>query len=251
MDDRRHNPGRHNPALSGGDEAPLRAVVDEAAATVRDDRAQFRLALVYPVVIGLLAILGTLWTTSTNVWLIRNLEGSFQEPPITAAAGEWPRITPGQGMLMAGGIAIAVALAAWIARVGRSLGSHVGQAARCDVLAQLAGSDLVPADRDRMASELMQGIDPPLHTNGGPLVALVESEPDIDRRAATLRATAAFYRGLDDRQRRRARRLVPIVGCLIAGLAVLLYGVALFRPMTRLFESLAEVHEPIGRGGGR
>jgi hypothetical protein len=226
-------------------------VVDEAAATVREDQVRFRLTLVYPVVIVLLAILGTLWTTTTNDWLIRNLAGSFHEPPITAAAGEWPRITPGQGMLMAGGIAVAVALAAWIARLGRLVGCHAGQAARCDLLAELAGSDLVPADRDRLASELMQGIEPPLHTAGGPLIALVESEPDIDRRAATLRATAAFYRGLDDRRRRRARRLVPIVGCLIAGLAVLLYGVALFRPMTRLFESLAEVHEPIGRGGGR
>lgn len=251
MDNRRHNPGRHNPVLSGGDEALLRAVVDEAAATVREDQVRFRLTLVYPVVIVLLAILGTLWTTTTNDWLIRNLAGSFHEPPITAAAGEWPRITPGQGMLMAGGIAVAVALAAWIARLGRLVGCHAGQAARCDLLAELAGSDLVPADRDRLASELMQGIEPPLHPAGGPLIALVESEPDIDRRAATLRATAAFYRGLDDRRRRRARRLVPIVGCLIAGLAVLLYGVALFRPMTRLFESLAEVHEPIGRGGGR
>jgi hypothetical protein len=251
MEDRRHNPGPNDPALSEGDEVLLRAVVDEAAATVRDDRTRFRLALVYPVVIGLLAMLGTLWTTATNDRLISNLEGSFQEPPITAAAGEWPRCTPGQGLLMAGGIAVAVALAAWIARLGRSVGGHAGQAARCDVLAQLAGSDLVPADRDRIATELMQGIEPPLHTAGGPLVALVESEPDIDRRAATLRATAAFYRGLDDRQRRRARRLVPVVGCLIAGLAVLLYGVALFRPMTRLFGSLAEVHEPIGRGGGR
>ena len=251
MDDRRHNPGRHNPALSGGDEALLRVVVDEAVATVRDDRSRFRLMLVYPVVIGMLASGGTLWTTATNDWLIRNLEGSFHEPPITAAAGEWPRITLGQGMLIAGGIAVAAALAAWIVGLGRSVGCHAGQAARCDVLAELAGSDVVQADRDRLASELMQGIDPPRHTAGGPLIALVESEPDIDRRAATLRATAAFYRGLDDRQRRRARRLVPIIGCLIAGLAVLLYGVALFRPMTRLFESLAEVHEPIGRGGGR
>lgn len=251
MDNRRHNPESRHHSISGSDEALLRAVVDEAAATVRDDRVRFRLALVYPIVIVLLAILGTLWTTTTNDWLIRNLAGSFQEPPITAAAGEWPRITPDQGMLMAGGIGVAVALAAWIVGLGRSVGSHAGQAARCDVLAELAGKNVVPADRDRLASELMQGIDPPLHTAGGPLVALVESEPDIDRRTATLRATAAFYRGLDDRQRRRARRLVPIVGCLIAGLAVLLYGVALFRPMTRLFESLAEVHEPIGRGGGR
>ncbi|MEI7862712.1 MAG: hypothetical protein WCJ21_08775 [Planctomycetota bacterium] len=45
------------------------------------------------------------------------------------------------------------------------------------------------------------------------------------------------------------RRLVPIVGSLIAGIAVLCYGLALFRPLTSLFESLAFAHTPIGSRG--
>jgi len=42
---------------------------------------------------------------------------------------------------------------------------------------------------------------------------------------------------------------VPIVGSLIAGIAVLCYGLALFRPLASLFESLALAHTPIGSRG--
>ena len=41
------------------------------------------------------------------------------------------------------------------------------------------------------------------------------------------------------------QRLVPIVGSLFAGIAVLGYGLALFRPMARLFDTLAVAHHPI------
>ena len=44
---------------------------------------------------------------------------------------------------------------------------------------------------------------------------------------------------LDERRRRRTRGLVPVVGCLIAGVAVLLYGVSLFRPMAGFADFLA------------
>lgn len=251
MDADRPAHGNQHPAIRGGDEAVLRAVVDEAAATVRDDRVRFRMTLVYPVVVGILALLGTLWSTAANDRLIRDLETSFREPPIPGSDRSWPGLGPVEGAVLAAGFAVALVLATWIMRRGRALGRHAGQAARCYILAVLAGGDASPAERDRIASDLVVGIGSARRAGDSPLIAMVDREPDIDSRAATLRAAAGFFQGLDARQRRRARLLVPIVGCLIAGLAVLMYGVALFRPMTSLFESLAEVHEPIGRGGGR
>jgi hypothetical protein len=46
------------------------------------------------------------------------------------------------------------------------------------------------------------------------------------------------------------RGLVPVVGCLIAGVAVLLYGVGVFRPMASFFDFLATPHDMLGGGRG-
>jgi hypothetical protein len=253
MDNERQNCGIEEAASRGADAGLIHGVLDQAAATARDDRLRLRLALVYPVVIAALAILGTLWTTATNDRLIRDLEESFREPPISAASTWWPIVSPTVSVLGGVGIVAAGLITAWIVRLGRSVGCHAGQAVQCEVLAELAPTDVAAEDRKRLATEIVGSLLPldAVADSWSPLVVVAEQEVDIDRRAANLRATASFYRALDARERRKASRLVPIAGSLIAGIAVLSYGVALFHPLAGLFDSLAAAHEPIGHEGER
>lgn len=232
----------------------LRAILDEASGVARDDRARFRLALIYPAVVSVLAIVGTFWTTVTSDRLIGALEEAFRRPPIPAMPQAWPSITIGDVAFLIAGLAMAAGLTAWITHLGRKVGSYAGRAVRCDVLAELAEharGDIAAADRDRLATDVVRAIEPPVDTATSPLVTFAENHGDVDQRVATLRAAAGFYRGLDARQRATTLRLVPLVGRLIAGMAVLLYATALFRPMVGLLDGLAAPRDVIGRGGER
>ena len=228
----------------------LTAIVEAASATVRDDQARFRLAVLYPAVVIGLALLGTAWTMVTQQQLITSLENEFQSPPVPAEAS-WPRVGLADLTLGLTGVVIAVALAAWIVRVSGLVGRHAGRAARCDVMAEItsAANETPPAQREQLATAVVQAINLPTPGTTSPLVSYAEAQSDIDSRAATLRATAAFYRSLDERQRQKARRLLPLAGSLIAGMAVLCYGVALFRPMAGLLVSLAAPQDAIGARG--
>lgn len=230
----------------------LRSIVDEASAAMRDDRARFRLALVYPAVISVVAVVGALWTTATSDRLIRSLEGSFRDPPVPMASSAWSGLTITDLLLVLGGLAIAGLLAAWIMHLRRTVGRHLGPATRCDVLAELADhaeGSLTASDRDRLVADVLRAIEPAVDDTTSPLVTFVDGDDDADRRASSLRATAAFYRTLDARQRETTRRLVPLVGSLIAGMAVLLYATALFRPMVSLLDGLAAPRDVIGSRG--
>ena len=229
----------------GADAAQLRAVVDQATATAHDDRSRFRLAIVYPALVAGLAIVGMLWTIPTNHRLIMGLEDSFLEPPIPPEHVAWSSITSADLGLAALGLLAGGGLAAWTLRRGCRDDRHAATAARCDLLAELAGCDCPPAARGRIADEILAGLDDAAPSTP-PLVFLAESQADIDQRAALLRTTASFYRSLAERRRRRMQRLVPIVGSLFAGIAVLGYGLALFRPMARLLDTLAVAHHQIG-----
>ena len=230
----------------GADAAGLQAVVEEATATARDDRARFRLALVYQALVAGLAIVGMLWTIQTNDRLIWGIEDSFLEPPIPPEHTIWSRITPTDLALAALGLLDAGGLSAWIVRLGHHDNGYATAGARCDLLAELAGCDCPPPNRDRIVHQIVAGFDPTAADAPPPLVAFAESRPDMDQLASLLRTTGAFYHSLADHRRRRMRRLVPIVGSLIAGIAVLGYGLALFHPLARLFDSLAVAHDPIG-----
>jgi hypothetical protein len=248
MDEHRANRGIEEAAGLGADAGFLREVVEQALTTAQADRARFWLAIVYPAAVSCLAILGMVWTTATNDRLIRDLDVSFREPPTPAVQTGWSPMLPAAAVLAGVGIALAGVLAAWMMRLGRSVGCHASKIVRSEVLGELEATAASPADRKRLVTEILRSIGSvvPITESDSPLIEAAEHEADIDQRATNLRATAGFYRSLDARARRKAGRLVPIVGSLIAGLAVLFYGVALFGPMAGLFESLAVAHDPIG-----
>ena len=223
----------------GADGHALEAVLDEAAATLAGDRWRMRLTIAYPAIIVVLALSGLIWITLTDGRLIRELEATFHDPPTTAPVSLWPTMGPVEvTMAIAGALAI-VTLVAWLARLARRDPDHFAAAVRCDLLAELTSCDCPAAVRHRLANDLLAGIGLASPSAARPLGALVEREADVDARASHLWAVAMFERGLDERRRRRVRRLAPVLGCLVAGVAVLLYGVALFRPMARLFDTIS------------
>lgn len=214
------------------------AVSSRAIAAARDDKLRLRFALGYPLLVCGLAVAGTLWVSLDTDPLIRDVEDSFREPPAPAFRPAWSGLGPLEATVLAGGALAAIGLTAWILRLRRGSAGLLTSAARCDVLADLVGSACPADERGRLAGEIVAAVAPTTAATP-PLVAFAESQPDVDARAELLRATAAFYRGLDVRRRRRLGRIVPVVGSLVAGIAVLAYGLALFRPLAGLLESLA------------
>jgi len=234
----------------GADGPALLGVLDEAAATLRDDRLRLRLAVVYPAAVFVLALVGLVWSTLTNGPLIRGVEDSFLEPPPGAPPSPWPSLGPVECAIAgAGGVAVA-AFVAWLVRESRRDTGHLAAALRCDVLAELSACDGSIATKHRIAADLLAAIGLAERPAAAALVASAESPADDDVRAVQLWAVAMFERSLDERRRRRTRGLVPVVGCLIAGVAVLLYGVSLFRPMAGFVDFIAAPRGMIG-GEGR
>jgi hypothetical protein len=233
----------------GADGPGLAAVLDDAAATLADDRWRLWLAITYPAVVVVLALIGLIWITLTDSWLIRGIEATFHDPPSAAPVSPWPTIGPAEVAIAVAGMVAIAALVAWLVRLCRRDPDHAAAAVRCDLLAELTSCDCSTSERHRLANELLAGIGLASPSAARPLAALVEREADADHRASHLWAVAMFDRGLDDRRRRRVRAFVPVIGCLIAGVAVLLYGVSLFRPMARLFDTIARPQAMAPRGG--
>jgi len=247
----------HPPAVSvqatteaaslGADAERLRILVADAAEVRRDDRLRLRWALVYPALVATLAILGTAWVTARDGPLIHNVEDAFRDPPIPTPRSAWPQVGAAGVGVAATGVLAAAGLAAWLVALVRRDARAGSLAVRCDVLAELAGSDCPGDVGDRLARAIVVDVDP--HDGSlPPLVAHAVARDDVDGRARLLRSTAAFYRGLAERRRRAVRRFVPTAACCVAGLAVLLYGLALFRPMAGLVDTLAVPHDAVAAG---
>ena len=234
----------------GADGQALLGVLSEAAATLRDDRLRIRLAVVYPAAVFVLALAGLVWSTLANGPLIRGVEDSFLEPPPAAPPSLWPTLGPiDLAIAGVGGLALA-SLVAWLVRESRRDTGHLAAAVQCDLLAELSACAGGTDEKHRLVASLLSALGLAERPAAAGLVASAESPADDDARAAQLWAVAMFERSLDERRRRRMRGLVPVVGCLIAGVAVLLYGVGVFRPMASFFDFLATPHDMLGGGRG-
>lgn len=234
----------------GADGQALLGVLDEAAATLRDDRLRLRLAVIYPAAVFVLALVGLVWSALANGPVIRGVENSFLEPPPAALPSPWPSLGPVElAIAGAGGLAV-VTLVAWLVRESRRDTGHLATAVQCDLLAELTACEGSTAVKHRLVASLLAALGLTERPAAGGLVASAESPADDDARASQLWAVAMFERSLDERRRRRTRGLVPVVGCLIAGVAVLLYGVSVFRPMAGFLDFLAAPRGMIDGGRG-
>lgn len=234
-------------AALGADAVRLRALVAEVAEARRDDRLRLWQALVYPVLVAMLAILGTAWVTARDGPLIHDVEDAFRDPPVPAPRSAWPQVGAAGAAVATTGVLAAAGLVAWLVTVVRRDAPAGPLAARCDVLVELSGSGCPGTVADRLARGIVADVDP----DDGPLPPLTAhaiARDDVDDRARLLRATATFYRGLDERRRQAVRRAVPTATCCVAGLAVLLYGLALFQPLVGLIDTLAAPRDVVAGG---
>jgi hypothetical protein len=169
---------------------------------------------------------------------MHDVEDAFRDPPVATPESKWPRLDGSVATVAAVGVMLGIGLAVWIVRLVRHHAGGRAIAARCDLLAELVAGDCPVAIGDRLAGEIMTEIVPAVPALP-PLAAHALARIDTDSRASLLRSTAAFYRGLDERRRRTLRRKVPTTACCVAGIAVMLYGLALFRPLVGLVDTLS------------
>lgn len=223
-------------AALGADAARLRGLVAEATRARHGDRAWLRQALVYPALVLALALAGTAWITVRDGALFHDVEDAFREPPIPTPQPAWPRLGSG-GVVVASLVAFGAAgLLAWLAWQGRRDADAGIVASRCDVLAELAKGGCTRDTGETLARAIVADAAPAAWP---PLVMHAMARDDGGERTSLLRSTAAFYRGLERRRRRTLERVLPAAACCVAGLAVMLYGLALFRPLTGLVDTLA------------
>lgn len=220
------------------------AAIQRAAEADRQDRWQTIRLLAYPVLVGVLAAVGTGWFA---------LSGFPQEGTIISAARpavadrgiptvrfwrafRWPAVL--------GTAALAVAAAVWWRRVGsRPRPAGRREAVACDVRAAATLAGLPPADQERLVAEACRGGS----VAERPLAAFAAAVTDPLERAEALRASGDFYWLLVERRRRRRAWLWPIAGTLAAGLVVLLYGVAMIGPLADFMNTIA-IRPPAPRG---
>lgn len=236
-------------ASLGADAMRLRAIVTEAAEARRGDRAWLRRALVYPAIVLVLALVGTVWITVRDGALIHDVEDAFREPPIPTPQPAWPRFGSGDVAVASLAALGAAGLLAWLVWQGRRDAAAGVVASRCDVLAELAAGGCTRDTGATLARAIVTDA-APVSAGWPPLVMHAIAHDDSDRRVSLLRSTAAFYRGLEQRRRHTLERVVPAAACCVAGLVVMLYGLALFRPLAGLVDTLAVPSDRVAREHG-
>lgn len=233
----------------GADAVRLRAIVAEAAEARRADRAWLRWALAYPAVVLVLALVGTAWITVRDGALIHDVEDAFREPPIPTPQPAWPTVGSGDVAVASLAALGAAGLVAWLVRQGRRDAAAGIVAFHCDVLAELATGGCTRNTGETLARAIVADAGP-VAAGCPPLVTHAIARDDSDGRVSLLRSTAAFYRGLEQRRRRTLEHVVPAAACCVAGLAVMLYGLALFRPLAGLVDTLAVPSDRVAREHG-
>jgi general secretion pathway protein F len=262
-----------------GDSEGMLDQSNHLAEAIDDSRHGVRTGLFYPLLVCALALAGMI---ALCVYLVPRLESFREELHIPTGVGlrvmqalrSW---TPYWALA----VGALLALAAWriwsmrsparahrfglwerLAEVSRAA-SQRRAAAFAESLAQLLSAGVPLAEGLRIASAACG--DPRLNSAAKSLAdastddavpkdnagrqlppflrwALLESEPAVDR-ASALRMAASVYRQSAARLSDRARLVVRLAATvLLGGAAVLLYGLALFTPLTEMLRSISALN---------
>lgn len=222
--------------------AVTEALVDASRDIDADDRA-WRLAIAYPVAVCLAAAVGVIWLAAG---LAPALEAVVREPggsvgagsEVAAAIGSPRPGRPffqslptglGPGILAAVAVPLAAAVGLRAARRARDARKRLRvRAVLGDVLERLLAAGCEEPLRGEILSSVAEAFgDGP--AAGGPAAV------------ARFRGSGAFERRLADAGRSRDRRLVPVLASLVAGVAVLAYGLTLVRPVVAMLERVVSV----------
>jgi len=229
-------------AAAGGDVRTLLGFLERMVALDRRRRWDGVLAVIYPAGVALCAVLGIVVLAIVQDPLLTTLAEPIQvavpQELSSAATPVWDAVAGPAGVAAAIVAALAVVWAAGLKR--RSEASRRRAAVACELQGISDEIRLSAEQRDEILDDL-RSITPASSAAPAfpPLAAYVSKQLSAGQRAFS--PLAAFYRETSDAVAERRVQLLPVVGAMVAGLAVLVYGIALFVPLTRLFTTLASM----------
>lgn len=228
-------------AAAGADVRQLLGFLERMAALDRRRRWDSRMAISYPVGICLCAAIGIgvlafVQDPSLNS-LAEPIQMAMPEPEVAPTpvfdAVAWP--------VGIAAVVVAAVLAMWRATRQRQFEmSRRWAAVACELDAISSACQLSGEKRESILLDLQPVTGVATARPLPPLARFAQQHPSGPQ-SAGLRELASFYHETTDAVSQRRVRLLPVIGAMIAGVAVLLYGIALFVPLTRLFESMASM----------
>ena len=228
-------------AAAGGDARELLGFLERMVSLDRRQRWDGVLAACYPIGVSCCAVVGIAVLAVVQDPLINSLA----EPIQVAVPAAEPAPTPvWDAVVLPAGIAVA-SLAAivviWATQwQRRAEASRRRAAVACELASICEGIGLEGSRRDEILDDLKGVTGDLLAPAFPPLAAVVDKQPTPGRGAA-LASVAGFYRDTSDALLERRIKMLPVVGSMVAGVAVLLYGIALFTPLARLFDTIASM----------
>jgi hypothetical protein len=227
-------------AAAGGDIRTLLGFLERIVALDRRRRWERVVALGYPIAVVLAAVAGIV----VLAFVLDPLINAFAEPMQMALPP--PEVTASP-VFDAVGVPAWIAAALVVAVVWGSQGQRRVEVSRrwAAVASELEGIcdeiDIGPERCEQILEDLW-----PVTTARGlaktppPLMQFLRKQRLAEGPRA-FAAVARLYQEMSDAVGERRVRLLPVVGALVAGMAVLLYGIALFVPLTRLFDTVASM----------
>ena len=228
-------------AAAGGDVRTLLGFLERMVALDRKRRWEGVLAVVYPAGVVLCAVVGIVVLAIVQDPLLTTLAEPIQvavPQQVQAATPVWDAVAGPAGFAAAIVAGLAVVWAAGFQR--RLAASRRWAAVACELQGICDEIGLAAKQSEAILDDL-RSITPASSRASAfpPLAAYVRKQPWAGQRAFA--PLAAFYRETSDAVAERRVQLLPVVGAMVAGLAVLVYGIALFVPLTRLFTTLASM----------
>jgi hypothetical protein len=238
-------------AASGGDGHAALLALQDAAERGAAESWRWWLDVAYPLLVCALAAAGLVVLAGWYGPLIAAVDDTLSSPRAGAIFDARPVVEAVRIPVIATLVGLAGAAIAWLRLTDRrraaegSPQSRLGEAVRAMLAANgvSQGADGVSRGAEEAANGIVEPIVAAISGGSLPAGALVThaaaiAEP-MARQAAL--ATVADHERMVAAARCRSQGRVPaMIGSIVAGLAVLLYGVALFKPLVTVMQRVAE-----------
>jgi len=230
-------------AAAGGGSNDLLAALGRGFGIQQSHRRSRTIVLVSTLSICILAAIGVLALAAFNAPLIEQqqlLQTGENQPPLSflkSAFGPVPMMVFFAASVLLAAIGLTATMIASSRRIDWSLSRWIASEAHT----AMEQTPLTVSERRAIVHELLVDwcrlpSESALTTTGLLGAALADESP---LKATSLTRAVRFHRRQGDLLETEQSRLIPTLGSLTAGLAVLLYGIALMRPLAALFETLA------------
>jgi hypothetical protein len=227
-------------ALAGADVRRLLTVLDQIVASDRWNRWETRLALAYPTGVCLAAFVGIALVALVNEPSLNALAESTVLPQVPSAPVPHPVWEAVSVPAATSAVGVLLGVLVWWSRSGiRAKAARQRAAVACEVEAIFTEVELDHPRRKKILADLAAGEGSALAGPLQPPLALAVAAFPLAERSAALREVATLYRHTAEADRTARRALLPAGASVVAGLAVLLFGIALFLPLVQFFSRIA------------